>query len=450
VLMATALVATVLLVPRTPRPAAPAPLSAPLKALRHRGLLTMGITALLYNWGFFTMLGYVPFPMHLSIYRLGAVFFGWGVLVAVFSVFVAPRLQRRFGTAPTLYVNLALFAAVLAVIAACTDYPGVLIVCVVVAGAMIGVNNTLTTQAVMLVAPVERPVASAAYGFIRFIGGGLAPFAAGKLADRFSLSVPFYLGAAAFILAIFVLATGHRLLADAEAGLVEPAEAEPAAPREPQLETLTAPQAQGGRAVVVAVGATPDAEAVVRAAAGIARRTGGPLEIVRVRETMVIEELAIDVEPADVARAALREHVAVAAGPCGPARRRQLHRDAGRPRPVHPRPRAPGVGARGVRRRRLAGRGLADPHRRGPEIGEGVSGGVGVGGIEGPAGGTTDPGPTGDGGTDGGDARDRRGLRQPAGEAAPDDAVMDELLADAQPAAGVEGGHPGAGPGAAG
>src|SRR6185437_9875648 len=105
VLMAIALVATVLFVPRTPRPAAPAPLSAPL-------------TALLYNWGFFTMLGYVPFPMHLSIYGLGAVFFGWGLLVAVFSVFVAPRLQGRFGTAPTLYGNLALFALVLAVIAA--------------------------------------------------------------------------------------------------------------------------------------------------------------------------------------------------------------------------------------------------------------------------------------------------------------------------------------------
>src|SRR3954453_17785625 len=177
VLMAIALVATLVLVPRTPKPAHPASLGAPLRALRHRGLLTMGVTALLYNWGFFTMLGYVPFPMGLSIYGLGAVFFGWGVLVALFSVFVAPRLQRRFGTAPTLYVNLALFAAVLAVIAAFTDYPAVLVVCVVVAGAMIGVNNTLTTQAVMLVAPVERPVASAAYGFIRFIGGGLAPFA---------------------------------------------------------------------------------------------------------------------------------------------------------------------------------------------------------------------------------------------------------------------------------
>ena len=233
VLMAIALVATVLFVPRTPRPVAPAPLSAPLKALRHRGLLTMGLTALLYNWGFFTMLGYVPFPMHLSIYQLGAVFFGWGVLVALFSVFVAPRLQRRFGTAPTLYVNLALFACVLAVIAAFTDQPTVLVVCVIVAGAMIGVNNTLTTQAVMLVAPVERPVASAAYGFIRFIGGGLAPFAAGLLAERFNVHMPFWIGAGAVVVAIAVLATGHRLLAAAD---IELAAAETAHAGEPDLD----------------------------------------------------------------------------------------------------------------------------------------------------------------------------------------------------------------------
>jgi MFS transporter, ACDE family, multidrug resistance protein len=50
-------------------------------------------------------------------------------------------------------------------------------------------NNT-TTQAVMTVSPVERSVASAAYGFVRFIGGGLAPFAAGKLVKIFNVHVP--------------------------------------------------------------------------------------------------------------------------------------------------------------------------------------------------------------------------------------------------------------------
>ena len=60
----------------------------------------MSITALLYNWGFFTMLGYAPYPMELDAIQLGFVFFGWGLLVAFFAVIGAPRLQARFGTAP--------------------------------------------------------------------------------------------------------------------------------------------------------------------------------------------------------------------------------------------------------------------------------------------------------------------------------------------------------------
>ena len=71
----------------------------------------------------------------------------------------------------------------------------------------------------MLVAPVERPVASAAYGFIRFIGGGLAPWVAGVLAERFAVQVPFYLGAVAVMLAVGVLATGHTILARADEAL---------------------------------------------------------------------------------------------------------------------------------------------------------------------------------------------------------------------------------------
>ena len=88
----------------------------------------------------------------------------------------------------------------------------------IVSGAFVGLNNTLTTQAVMLVSPVERPVASAAYGFVRFIGGGLAPFAAARLAAELNVHVPFYLGAVAVAAAIGVLASGHRVLTRAEQG----------------------------------------------------------------------------------------------------------------------------------------------------------------------------------------------------------------------------------------
>ncbi|MEV4707810.1 MFS transporter [Actinoplanes sp. NPDC049316] len=301
VLMAIAMVATIAFVPALPKPARPTSVADPLKALRHRGLLTMGIMALLYNWGFFTMLGYAPYPMELDAHRLGLVFTGWGLLVAIFSVFVAPRLQARFGTAPVLYANMAALAVVMVVIAAGVTTPATVITAVIVSGAFIGINNTLTTQAVMLVAPVERSVASSAYGFVRFIGGGLAPFAAGKLADAFDLSVPFYVGGIAFLLAIPVLATGHKLVAAAESG---EAEAVPAA-----LEPVGAATGAGSRPVVVAVGATPDAAEIVDAAAGIARDQGSPLEVVRVRETVVIEELAIEPEDAESARAAVRSHL---------------------------------------------------------------------------------------------------------------------------------------------
>ncbi len=220
-LMAIALVATFFLLPATPKPEHRTALSAPLKALTHRGLLTMSITALLYNWGFFTMLGYAPFPMDLSITALGWVFFCWGILVAFFSVLGAPWLQRRFGTAASLYGSLLLFAVDLGVMAISPTNQTLMIGAVIAAGIFIGINNTLMTQAVMIVSPVERPVASAAYGFVRFIGGGLAPFAAGKLVEHLNVHVPFALASGTVLVAIAVLASGHRLLAAADAGLDE-------------------------------------------------------------------------------------------------------------------------------------------------------------------------------------------------------------------------------------
>jgi MFS family permease len=62
-LMAIALIATITLVEKLPKPPKKTSLAAPIKALKHRGLLTMSLTALCYNWGFFTVLGYAPFPL---------------------------------------------------------------------------------------------------------------------------------------------------------------------------------------------------------------------------------------------------------------------------------------------------------------------------------------------------------------------------------------------------
>jgi MFS transporter, ACDE family, multidrug resistance protein len=225
VLMAIALVATIVFLPKQARPAHRQKLSEPLAALKHRSLRMTSIVGLLYNWAFFTMLGYSPFLMGIdSPIQLGLVFCGWGILVALFAVFGAPWLQRRYGTPRTLYVNFALMAADLALIAIFYTNPIVVIVCVIVAGAFIGVNNTLVTTAVMTIAPVERPVASATYGFVRFIGGGLAPFVAGLLVTAFNPMVPFLLGTATLVAAAIILSRVHNALTAADRGeIAQPA-----------------------------------------------------------------------------------------------------------------------------------------------------------------------------------------------------------------------------------
>ena len=78
-------------------------------------------------------------------------------------------------------------------------------VCVVVSGAFLGITNTLMTQVVMESAPVPQPIASSAYSFVRFCGGAIAPFVAGKLGEHVSVQAPFYLGAGMTAIGIGVL-----------------------------------------------------------------------------------------------------------------------------------------------------------------------------------------------------------------------------------------------------
>ena len=214
VLMAVALVVTALLLPETPRPARATTLADPFRALRHRGLLGVAITALLYNFGFFTLLAFTPFPLDMTAHQIGLIFFGWGLALAFTSVVAAPRLQARFGTVPTLLVNLLCMSTVLVVMAIFTDHKAVLAGCVVVAGLFIGVNNTLITETVMKAAPVERGVASAAYSFVRFAGAAMAPWLAGFLGERFGNHLPFWVGATAVLAAAGVLGVTSRHLSD--------------------------------------------------------------------------------------------------------------------------------------------------------------------------------------------------------------------------------------------
>lgn len=223
-LMVVAFIGLILLMPNASNQSAikkKSSLIDPFRALKHRSLLIFGITAALYNFGFLTLLTYAPFVMGLDEHGLGYVFLGWGILLAITSVFMAPKLQQWFGTIKSMGAMLLLFALLLFAMGIWTSTQWVIIAAVILAGALLGNNNTLITTAVMNAAPVERSTASAAYSYLRFIGGAIAPFTAGKLAEIYNPSVPFLVGGGFVVISvIFILMNNKHVkhVDNAEAG----------------------------------------------------------------------------------------------------------------------------------------------------------------------------------------------------------------------------------------
>jgi len=174
VLMTIAFIAIWLWLPKQAIPTKKTSVMAPIKALSHSGLLTTATSAFFYNYGFFTVLAFVPFVLNMSAHAIGLIFFGWGVLLAVFSVIIAPKLQIRFSGLQVLFVTLSLFSMLLLVIAfgSKTD----IIVAVIVSGALIGICNTVYTEMALEVSDAEKHVASAGYNFVRWFSGVIAPF----------------------------------------------------------------------------------------------------------------------------------------------------------------------------------------------------------------------------------------------------------------------------------
>jgi predicted MFS family arabinose efflux permease len=186
----------------------------PIRALGHGGLLVLGIAALLYNGGFFAVLAFTPFTLPYSAFGIGFLFFGWGVLLGLCAVWGAPWMHRRFGLTNAFAISLGVFTLTLAALALNVDNHVAVTVLVIACGAPLGVLNTLFTESAMNVSPVPRPVASAGYNFVRFLGAAASPFICGKLGEEIGLSAPFWFGAACVLVGLGVLLIfGRRHLA---------------------------------------------------------------------------------------------------------------------------------------------------------------------------------------------------------------------------------------------
>ncbi|WP_112140516.1 MFS transporter [Glycomyces dulcitolivorans] len=237
-LMAIALAAILVLLKAPSAKPEPVPFTAGLSALRNPALRTLAATALFYNYAFFTLLAYTPYPleaaaakagMDFGAHELGLVFFGWGAALAVTSVFVAPILTRRLGLLPVLYSMFGLLAVGLAVMAIGVESVPILITVVIIAGLFLGVLNTALTETVMEATDLPRGVASSTYSGVRFLGGAIAPAVSGAIAETWGDGAPYWFGVAALAISITVLAFGRQTLshltrphntAEAEAELI--------------------------------------------------------------------------------------------------------------------------------------------------------------------------------------------------------------------------------------
>ncbi|MEU6517993.1 MFS transporter [Streptomyces sp. NPDC046978] len=193
-----------------PRPARKTSLLDPIRALGHGGLASAAVSAFFYNYTFFTVLAFTPFVLNMTPYTSGAVFFAWGVLLAVFSVIVAPRLQKRLGSLKVLGGSLVLLAIDVAVLGYGDHTTAV--VCTILSGAFIGVNNTVFTELALGVSNAPRPVASAGYNFVRWFAAAAAPYLAPKIEEWSDLHVPFLVAALTAVMGAVVVLVRRRAL----------------------------------------------------------------------------------------------------------------------------------------------------------------------------------------------------------------------------------------------
>ena len=230
-LMAIALVSIAVFLP-THEPRGPrTDLAAPFRALGHHEFRLLLTATLFYNFAYFIMLAYAPFPVEnaatlnghvFTPMDLGLVFFGWGGLLALCSILIAPRLTRTLGLRQTIMAALVAITLTLVVL---TLFPASLpiqVTATIVGGGLVGITNTAMTEAAMEATDLPRSIASSAYSGVRFVGGAMGPTLSGPISDAFGAQAPYVAAALAVLVTIGLMAADHlRVSRPREAAFAE-------------------------------------------------------------------------------------------------------------------------------------------------------------------------------------------------------------------------------------
>jgi MFS family permease len=175
---------------------------AAFRGLRHPSLLSFGLLAIFYNMAFFVILAVSPYPLGFGALGIGLTFCGWGIGLAITSVFAAPALTARFARTHVVGAGLAALLVITLLAVFLQQYVPVLIALIVLSGLVLGIMNTVLTESSMESTDLPRPVASSAYSGIRFLGGAMAPPFASALGQSFGWSLAYVFGAVALVIAL--------------------------------------------------------------------------------------------------------------------------------------------------------------------------------------------------------------------------------------------------------
>ncbi|MTE24762.1 MFS transporter [Microbacterium sp. ZXX196] len=221
VLMAIAFIAVIVLLEAPATRPQPVRFTASLRALGRPALGLLAAAAVFYNMAFFVLLAYSPFPLGFDALGIGLTFFGWGVGLAVTSIWGAPALLRLVKRSTAIVIVMPLIAADLLVAGLVAAHPGALVACIVAGGLLFGFMNTILTETVMEATDLPRPIASGAYSGVRFLGGAVAPPVATLLAHHFGDVAPYLFGTIAALVTAAIVFAGRPLLRVADGRRVD-------------------------------------------------------------------------------------------------------------------------------------------------------------------------------------------------------------------------------------
>jgi ACDE family multidrug resistance protein len=214
ILMAAAFLATMVAVRDVGQREQPRTFRDIFRALSHPLVLTNALVGLSYSYGFFTILAYSPLALGFPAFTLGIIYFAWGLLVAVSSVWLVNVMRPRLGAVPMLLGDLLLLLVLFALLAVVPTRREAMVV-IVLSGIGCGIANALFTTLAMEVSPFSRSISSGTYNFLRWAGAAVAPVLSGAIATTLGPRVPFVVAAVVLAMGWVVLMVRSKALSAA-------------------------------------------------------------------------------------------------------------------------------------------------------------------------------------------------------------------------------------------